>query len=193
VDEAIRTERSYAARMTPDPTGQGAQIRLALECDLEAAAAMSRDLVEHGFGWHYTPGRLRAAMRASDFNLAIGANPDPQGGPGRVVGFGMMQYLDEDAHLTLLAVAQDWQRRGLATRLVRWLERCALTAGIGIVSLEVRATNETALAFYASLGYRPVMRLAGYYQGREDALRLSRDLWFQPVDREPDRSPPQPG
>jgi ribosomal protein S18 acetylase RimI-like enzyme len=140
--------------------------------------------------WSLAANLLVACVQASRL-LCVG--PNPRGGPVQVIGFGLMQYLDEDAHLSLPATARGWQRRGIATRMVRWLERCALTAGFGIVSLEVRASNDAALAFYASLGYRPVTPLRGYYQGREDGLRLSRDLWFPPVDREPDRSPPQPG
>lgn len=179
--------------MSPESKASRVQIRLALESDLEAAASMSRDLIEYGLGWHYTASRLRSAMRAPDFNLAIAVTPDPRRGEEPVIGFGLMQYLDEDAHLTLLAVDRRWQRLGVATRLVRWLERCALTAGIGIVSLEVRMGNAAALAFYASIGYRPMRQLRGYYQSQEDGLRLSRDLWLEPVDREPDRSPPHPG
>ena len=43
-------------------------------------------------------------------------------------------------------------------------------------TLEVRADNAGARAFYERLGYRRLALLPGYYQGREDALRLERSL-----------------
>jgi len=40
----------------------------------------------------------------------------------------------------------------------------------------VRAARLGARAFYERLGYRALGRIAGYYQGREDAIRMGRDL-----------------
>jgi ribosomal-protein-alanine N-acetyltransferase len=40
-----------------------AQIRLARPSDAQAIAEMSRDLIEHGLGWRWTPSRIRAALR----------------------------------------------------------------------------------------------------------------------------------
>ncbi|MGE0797995.1 MAG: GNAT family N-acetyltransferase [Lautropia sp.] len=149
---------------------------------MDVVAGLSRDLIEHGLGWRWTPARVRAAMNAADCNLAIAIGRDGSSGAETTAGFGLMVYKDDEAHLSLLAVATRWQRRGVARGLVRWLERCALTAGIGIVRLEARAGNRDALAFYASLGYQPVRRVRGYYLGREDAQQLARDLWLLPVD-----------
>jgi len=49
-------------------------------------------------------------------------------------------------------------------------------AGTLMVGLELRATNSSAQRFYESLGYRPGGVIPGYYQGVEDALRMTRDL-----------------
>ena len=57
-----------------------------------------------------------------------------------------------------------------------WLEETALTAGTFIIGLELRATNEAALAFYAALGYRELGRVSGYYQGIKSAIRMPRDV-----------------
>jgi ribosomal protein S18 acetylase RimI-like enzyme len=42
--------------------------------------------------------------------------------------------------------------------------------------LELRAGNGSAQRFYESLGYRPSGLIRGYYQGIEDALRMTCDL-----------------
>lgn len=145
-------------------------IRLATPADADLIAAMSRDYIEFGLGWRWTRSRVLANLRAPDVNLAVACRY------GLVTGFGMMCYQDDDAHLMLLAVSESWRRQGVATALVAWLERCALIAGIGVVHLEARVSNVEALALYRRLGYRIVARAPGYYRGREDAIRMARDL-----------------
>lgn len=97
------------------------------------------------------------------------------------VGFGVMRFADDVAHLNLLAVDPVHQRRGVARKIMLWLEETALTAGTFIIELELRAINESALAFYLALGYRELGRIAGYYQGVEQAIRMSRDVREQRV------------
>ena len=63
-------------------------------------------------------------------------------------------------------------------RWCAWLEACALTAGIGTVYLEARLRNQEARSFYRRLGYREIALVRGYYQGREDGVRIARDLWL---------------
>jgi ribosomal protein S18 acetylase RimI-like enzyme len=96
-----------------------------------------------------------------------------------------MRYGDDEAHLDLLGVDCDYRRKGLGRRLVQWLEKPALVAGISTVFLEVRGSNHGAQAFYERLGYRKLADIPHYYQGREAAMRMGRELgcWGQP---EPD-------
>ena len=76
------------------------------------------------------------------------------------------------SHLVLLAVDLGARRRGVGRNLVRWLERVARRGGILRIGLEVRASSAGARGFYQSLGYTETGRLRGYYQGREDALKM---------------------
>jgi len=57
-----------------------------------------------------------------------------------------------------------------------WLETMAEVAMLGTVRLEVRRKNRDARAFYRALGYREVAVIRGYYEGREDAVRMERTL-----------------
>ncbi len=100
-------------------------------------------------------------------------------GDAGMLGFGIMKYHDDEAHLLLLAVHAAASRRGVGSALLGWLERAALVAGVGQVYLEARLTNRAARLFYGRLGYREIQRLPGYYQGREDCVRLARDLWLE--------------
>lgn len=148
-------------------------IRFARREDAAAIARMSRDLIEHGLGWSWTARRVLRSIADRRTNVIVA--PDRLGG---IAGFGIMQYLDDEAHLLLLAVDPSWRRRGIGAALVGWLEESAVVAGIGHVWLEARVTNLTARAFYAHLGYREIDRIAGYYSGVEASVRMARDLWL---------------
>jgi len=87
-----------------------------------------------------------------------------------------MRYGDDVAHLNLLAVDPAHRRKGVARMMMLWLEETALTAGTFTIGLELRATNQGAFAFYATLGYRELGRVPDYYQGLEHAIRMTRDV-----------------
>lgn len=156
--------------------------RLARLSDALPIANLSRDLIEYGLRWRWTPERVAASIRDPDANVLI-ARIDK-----KIAGFGIMRYGDDDAHLDLLAVAAAYRRAGIGRGLVRWLEECAITAGTFKIELEVRAGNEAAQLFYRSLGYAAIAHLPGYYQGVEAALRMGRDLAHRatPQDTEPE-------
>ena len=97
-----------------------------------------------------------------------------------IAGFAVMRYKDDEAHLILLGVEPAHRRRGIASALMAWHETAALTAGIGTIYIEARATNQATRAFYARLGYSEVQLVPGYYEGVEDAVRLGKDLWAAP-------------
>lgn len=138
--------------------------------DVDAIARIARDEIEDGLGWTWTPRRVAASVRRRDALVVIAR------AGSRIAGFGIMRYLDDEAHLDLLAVTRAFRQRGLGRRLVAWLEEPALVAGITDVSLEVRESRRDARAFYERVGYRALARLAGYYQGREAAIRMGRNL-----------------
>jgi ribosomal-protein-alanine N-acetyltransferase len=145
-------------------------IRLATDADAHAIAALSRDAIEHGLGWRYTPDRIRATIHRRTTNVAV------VHARGCVLAAGIMEYGDASAHLVLLGVQRSSRRRGLGRQLLGWLEACAITAGLETVGVEVREDNPNALAFYRSQGYRLLHRVPGYYRGMLDAVRLAKAL-----------------
>jgi len=152
--------------MTIAPT-----ICLARMADAPAIAQMSRRYIEQGLGWSWNVCRIEAAIRSEVINVAVIR------GQTNVVGFGIMQYGDQTAHLALLAVHPEHRKQGHATRLLAWLEKCADTAGIGRIGVEARSDNPAAIAFYEKQGYVRLARVAGYYRGVIDAVRFEKNLW----------------
>jgi len=151
-------------------------LQLARPADATTIAKLSRDLIENGLQWRWTPKRVTASIRAPDVNVVVARIQE------NIAGFAIMRYGDDDAHLDLLAVASPYRRAGVGRQLLEWLEKCAVIAGIFKVALEVRAGNEGAQLFYKSMGYRTLLQLPGYYQGVEAALRMGRDLSRRPID-----------
>jgi ribosomal protein S18 acetylase RimI-like enzyme len=59
-----------------------------------------------------------------------------------------------------LAVAPELRRRGVATQLVRRAEAGLRQLGCSKVNLQVRATNQSVVAFYRSVGYEVEERVS---------------------------------
>ena len=138
--------------------------------DSALLSALSQRYVESGLRPAWSTSRIRWHISHPE-SVVLTAR-----GITGIVGFAIMRYGDDSAHLNLLAVHPAHRRRGIARRLVRWLEETALTAGTFAVQLELRASNEAARAFYYRLGYRESGSIAGYYQGIEAAIRMARDV-----------------
>jgi [ribosomal protein S18]-alanine N-acetyltransferase len=149
-------------------------IRLATDSDAHAIAALSRDAIEHGLGWRYTPDRILAAIGSRTTNVAV------IHARGCLFAAGIMAYGDTSAHLVLLGVRRTHRRQGMGRHLLAWLEACALTAGLRTVGVEVREDNPGALAFYRAQGYSVRDRVPGYYHNVLDAVRLVKPLGMPP-------------
>jgi ribosomal-protein-alanine N-acetyltransferase len=138
--------------------------------DAPAIAHLSRDLVEADLPWSWTPRRVAGLMRQRESAAVVARDRN------RLAGFILAQYGDESAHIALLGVTHEYRRQGVGRRLVQWVEETAMVAGLFVVRLEVRAIRHEARHFYATLGYREIDRIDGYYSGIEDAIKMSRDL-----------------
>src|SRR5512133_1600304 len=92
-------------------------VTLALPGDARAIAEMSRDYVEYGLGWSWTPSRVLKAIREGATNVAVVRERDT------VRAFGIMRYGEQKAHLTLLAVQPDDRKRGLGAVVLSCLEK----------------------------------------------------------------------
>lgn len=76
------------------------------------------------------------------------------------------------AHLYSLSVHPDSRRRGIGKALLLWAPQKAKSRGCQWISLEVKVTNQPALALYKKFGFQPVARLPRYYRDGTDAIRM---------------------
>ena len=81
-----------------------------------------------------------------------------------VVGYRGLMFSGEEAHVTTLAVAPEYHRRGVATLLLLDAVRTTVESGALHLSLEVAFGNHGAQALYRRFGFSPVGIRKGYYQ-----------------------------
>ena len=94
---------------------------------------------------------------------------------GDMLGYiGMMAVLDE-GYISNVAAAPSARRRGIGRALLKEMLRRAETRRLAFVTLEVRESNEGAIALYAREGFSVVGRRRNYYEHpREDALLMTK-------------------
>ncbi len=101
---------------------------------------------------------------------------------GRVVGFGGIWLMVDEAHITTFAIHPDWRRLRLGERLLIALLDVALERRAGEATLEVRLSNLPARRLYEKYGFRPVgIRPRYYTDNGEDALIMTTER----LDAEP--------
>jgi len=147
-----------------------ATLGLARALDAREIAEMSRDLIEQGLTWSWTPARVQHFICGAESSVIVARRER------RIAAFAIMHFGDEVAHLNLLAVAPLHRRQGLGRQLMDWLTATAIEAGVFRINLELRTHNDAARLFYERLGFDQLGIVQGYYQGREAALRMSRRL-----------------
>jgi ribosomal-protein-alanine acetyltransferase len=98
----------------------------------------------------------------------------------RIVGFAIARVLVDDAELLLIAVAPEQRRGGCATLLLNTLIERMREIDKSPLHLEVRASNESAIAFYEARQFVRSGLRKGYYPNgvpgnlREDAVLMQR-------------------
>jgi GNAT superfamily N-acetyltransferase len=98
--------------MVPD----NVTVRLATPPDAAEIAGLSRELIETGLGWSWTRARVARNIASSSTTTLVACDGE------RLIGFAIMYFGDEHAHLSLLAVRPAYQRAGVGRHLIEWLE-----------------------------------------------------------------------
>ena len=93
---------------------------------------------------------------------------------GELAGYFLLMYALDEAHLLDVAVAAKRHGTGLGRHLIETLCARARAMGAESVLLEVRPSNERALAIYERFGFAEIGRRKAYYPAhegkREDAI-----------------------
>ena len=92
----------------------------------------------------------------------------------KVAGYVGCQTVLDEGYITNVAVSPDCRRQGVAAALLAELRRRAADKELSFITLEVRASNEPAIALYKGAGYVPVGTRRNFYSHpTEDALLMT--------------------
>lgn len=85
--------------------------------------------------------------------------------------------MHDTMHLLKIAVSPPWRCRGVASFLLNRCLGAERKEGLVTSFLEVRPTNQSAIALYNRLGFQTIGRQPNYYADtREDALIMMKNL-----------------
>ena len=95
----------------------------------------------------------------------------------KVIAYIFCRLVEKELHILRIAVDRNWRGRGVGKWLLR---RCiGLASGKGATAafLEVRPSNQGAMALYRKQGFKLIGKRPNYYTDtREDALVLLKNL-----------------
>ncbi len=98
----------------------------------------------------------------------------PSSGNQYIPGFAGIWVLADEAHLTNIAVRNQYQRQGIGELLLISIINLAAELKADFITLEVRVSNTTGQRLYQKYGFTQVGVRQGYYtDNREDALIMS--------------------
>lgn len=92
---------------------------------------------------------------------------------GEVAGYAGLHCVLDEGYIDNIAVRDQYRRQGVAGELLGAFLRFG-KANLAFLTLEVRASNEPAIALYSKFGFKEVGRRKGYYDApKEDAVLMT--------------------
>ncbi len=134
--------------------------------------AMVSDIERRSYDFPWSHGVFRDCLLAG-YQSVVLVRED------RVAGYGILSIAAGEAHILNLCVEPALRSFGYGERLLDEMLFRARSASVREIFLEVRPSNERALALYRKKGFHQVANRPAYYQankGREDAAVLAKKL-----------------
>lgn len=142
----------------------------------DLARVLDIEVVSYEFCW--TPGIFRDCIKAGHECWVL----ETEAG---IIGYGVLAFGFDEAHLLNLCIAQEHQSQGHGRHLLRRMIDLARWHGVERLLLEVRPSNLAALRIYEAEDFFEIGTRPGYYparRGREDAIVMSKRLRPQAPD-----------
>ena len=95
---------------------------------------------------------------------------------GNVIGYGGVWLMYDAGNITNIAVHPQYRREGIGRKILALLTDICMEKRMDIITLEVRESNLPARALYEAEGFSVCGIRKKYYQGKEDALIMTKEL-----------------
>ena len=134
--------------------------------------AMVSDIERRSYEFPWSHGVFRDCLLAGYQNIVLVREE-------AVAGYGVLSVAAGEAHILNLCVDPSYRSLGYGEKILDEMLFRARSTSVRQVFLEVRPSNERALALYRKKGFHQVANRPAYYQahdGREDAAVLVKKL-----------------
>ena len=134
--------------------------------------SMVSDIERRSYEFPWSHGVFRDCLLAGYQNIVLVRDDT-------VAGYGVLSIAAGEAHILNICVDPDYRSHGYGEKLLDELLFRARAASVRTIFLEVRPSNERAIALYRKKGFHKVANRPAYYQaneGREDAAVLAKKL-----------------
>lgn len=136
-------------------------------------------LIEHScfpLGIAFNPPQIRRLLRNERAHCIVAAGQGARGTDSKIAGWAVGLVRQHRTHrsgrIYTLAIDPDCQGQGLGRLLTNQLLRTFKRLKVRHVYLEVRTSNDRAIALYEKLGFVKVRDLPGYYEDGADGIRM---------------------
>ncbi|HSG97039.1 MAG TPA: ribosomal protein S18-alanine N-acetyltransferase [Woeseiaceae bacterium] len=134
--------------------------------------AMVSDIERRSYEFPWSHGVFRDCLLAGYQNIVLVRDRE-------IAGYGVLSVAAGEAHILNICVDPQYRSRGYGEKLLDELLFRARSASVRQVFLEVRPSNDRAIALYRKKGFHQVANRPAYYQaheGREDAAVFAKKL-----------------
>jgi ribosomal protein S18 acetylase RimI-like enzyme len=121
----------------------------------------------------YSRRELRNYLRFPGAECVVAETPADK---PAIVGFCVTAHEEDWGYIVTIDVLAAYRRQGVATALLREVERRLAANGTKEVALETATDNVSAIAFWQKHGYRTHEIRKGYYPGGRDAYTMVKPL-----------------
>ena len=132
--------------------------------DLDEVQAIESDVYPHP----WTRGNFLDSLYSGYESWTLRDDSD------ELIGYLLMMLAVDEAHLLNITVRRDWQGQGVGRMLLDRVVALAVEKRMGSILLEVRPSNQRALAVYERYGFSVIGLRKAYYpaadNAREDAI-----------------------
>ncbi|WP_338053467.1 ribosomal protein S18-alanine N-acetyltransferase [Rhabdochromatium marinum] len=166
--------RRVPAPAPAEPPSAGLYLRRMQFHDLSAVLAIER--AAHHSPW--SPGIFEDSLKAGHYCLVV-----EQALSQALLGHGVMMLVADECHILNLCIHPNHQGCGFGRLLLRRLLAIARQRQAESAFLEVRTSNQPALALYQAEGFNEIGLRRDYYpagNGREDAVVMGCSLAPEP-------------
>ncbi len=148
----MKTRRAPKVRIRPMASG-----------DVDAVAAIE----DEAFGSPWKAETFAGLIDRDGMELLVMEGPD-----GAVMGYAVLWCILDQGELANIAVRPQDRGLGLGARLLEEVLSVSRARGVASLYLEVRASNQAAIALYERFGFRDVGLRRAYYQNPTEDARV---------------------